>query len=95
MNSMFEKIPTRRNFDCVRVTELCQILIGGPRAKMLGREILEQFSTGYLTGRTYQRLSKWADPDRAEWDVQPFAEAICYELFGMRISRVGPIDGDE
>ena len=89
---MIKKIPVRSSFDLVRVRELCQMMAGKGNANRLGDEILEEVESksepGYLTGKTYKRLAKWADPRNLQPNVQPFAEAICYELFGMKISRI-------
>jgi len=81
-------MPTRRNYDLQRVNELCGMLIKDGRGKMLGDEIMAQVGSGYIQRETYDRLSRWAHPEREERDAQPVAENLSYELFGFVISRV-------
>jgi hypothetical protein len=70
-----------------RVVHLCNLLITKKRGKMLGEEILQQLDQGFLNQSTYERLSRWVNPDRAEHFAQPIAAKISKELFGEEIQR--------
>ena len=86
--TMNSGIPIRKTADLDRTQELCRMLIEGARGKMLGDEVLQQLASGCLTKGTYERLSRWVNPEKPEPEAMPVAEAISYELFGYRISRV-------
>lgn len=74
--------------DKMRVENLCNILICGKRGKTLGKEILSQLNQNYLHQATYNRLSRWVNPERAEPFAQPIAAEISMQLFGEEIQRV-------
>jgi len=77
------------NFDRKQGEYYCRLLISGGRGKMLGEEILQQLDQGYLFPSTYERLSRWVNPEREEYSAQPLALKISLLLFGKRISRQG------
>jgi len=78
----------KSDFDRKRVEDLCMLLVNGKRGKTLGKEILGQLDQGYLDESTYERLSRWVNPERAEPFAQPIAAEISRELFGEEIQRV-------
>jgi len=84
---MWETIPVRKDCDYNRVRQLCGILRDG-RGKELSVAVLKDIENKSLRYTTYVQLSRWVNPDRAEARATPIAEAISYELFGVRISRV-------
>lgn len=69
------------------VEHLCNVLKNGRRGVTLGREILMQLDQDYLDQSTYQRLSRWVNPERPEPFAQPIAAKISVLLFGEEIER--------
>lgn len=84
---MKNNIDFKSDYDRKRVEGLCKLLIEGERGKTLGKEILEQLGQGHLDEPTYRRLSRWVNPERAEYFAQPIAAEISRELFGEKIQR--------
>lgn len=70
------------------VVRLCNLLIEKRRGKTLGDEIKEQINQKYLDQYTYERLSRWVNPERSEPFAQPIAAELSMELFGEEIERV-------
>lgn len=75
------------NYNRRRVENLCKALKNGGRGVTLGREILEQLDQGCLVQSTYERLSRWVNPERPEPFAQPIAAEISMLLFGKEIER--------
>ena len=78
----------RNGYDRGRVEKLCNALINGQRGATLGKEILSQLDQGYLEKATYERLSRWVNPGRAEHFAQPIASKLSKLLYGKEIERV-------
>jgi hypothetical protein len=74
--------------DKSNVVKLCNLLIEKRRGKTLGDEIKAQIDQKYLDQSTYERLSRWVNPERDEPFAQPIAAEISRELFGEEIERV-------
>ena len=85
---MSARMPIRKTADLGRAEELCQMLVEGTRGRTLGEEVLQQLASRYLTQQAYGRLARWVNPEKPEPEAMPIAEAISWELFGYRISRV-------
>jgi transcriptional regulator with XRE-family HTH domain len=79
--------PFRNGYDRERVEKLCSALINGQRGATLGKEILSQLDQGYLEKATYERLSRWVNPERAERFAQPIASKLSKLLYGKEIDR--------
>ena len=75
------------NFNRKQAIEVIDLLVNGKRGRMLGREISDQLDNGYLTHKTYSRLSRWVNPKKSEPFVQPIALKLSMLLYGKKISR--------
>jgi len=83
-----DKRKFKTNYNRKRVEDLCNVLIKGGRGVTLGKYVLKQLDQGYLNRSTYEMLSKWVNPKRAEYFAQPIAAEISEILFGEKIKRI-------
>jgi hypothetical protein len=76
-------------YDRKRVEKLCNVLMNGTRGITLGKEIFAQLDQGFLKQKTYEKLSRWVNPKKPEYNSQPIAAEISNILFGEKIMRTG------